>query len=536
MYKKIALGLISFILTGLTVYVIAQPASIGLGWAQNSVNAPVFRKNSVASFNGVQYVAFYDSTGHVILAKRELGTDTWDTSKTQYTGNINDAHCSISIAVDGDGFLHMAWDHHNNELRYCRSVDSGSLKLGGKTVMIGNSENDVTYPEFFRLPDGNLIFMYRYGVSGAGNMVINKYILAEKKWVRLHNVLIDGQGQRNAYWQSCVDKEGTIHVSWVWRETWDVATNHDLCYAKSTDGGETWYKSTGEQYTIPITLATAEYASKIPQKRELINQTSIYADSYGRPYIASYWRPDGSLIPQYHLVYLNDSAKWVTLQITDRKKAFSLSGGGTKKIPISRPQVMVDDRHEKPVIYLVYRDVERNSKVSVNVCRDLDSNQWLIYDLTDFTVNSWEPSYDTDLWKDSAQLNIYVQRVGQGDGETLENLPAQPVYILGFDSSLVPSDTIIFKEDPVIIESILDNNHNYRFIYPNPASDEVVINSQFSNVRLNIFDLKGNNIHSEWVKQFPLNLDVTYFARGIYIVQLYSEEMNKTGKFVKNRD
>jgi hypothetical protein len=91
----------------------------------------------------------------------------------------------------------------------------------------------------------------------------------------LQNNLIDGQNKRNAYWQTCIDEKGTIHVSWVWRETPDVSSNHDMCYACSKDGGITWQKSTGEKYTLPITAATAEYAVRIPQKSELINQTSM---------------------------------------------------------------------------------------------------------------------------------------------------------------------------------------------------------------------------------------------------------------------
>lgn len=91
----------------------------------------------------------------------------------------------------------------------------------------------------------------------------------------MQNNLIDGQNKRNAYWQTCIDEKGTIHVSWVWRETPDVSSNHDMCYACSKDGGITWQKSTGEKYTLPITAATAEYAVRIPQKSELINQTSM---------------------------------------------------------------------------------------------------------------------------------------------------------------------------------------------------------------------------------------------------------------------
>lgn len=483
--KKIYIALFLCITLGFTLLLNAQ-TPIALGWAKNSVNVPVFRKNSVVTFNGTQYTAFYDSTGIVILAKRQSGTEIWETHKTQHTGNIEDAHCSISIGVDGSGFLHMAWDHHNNRMNYCISADSGSMVMGDKTTMLGSLENDVTYPEFFKMPNGDLLFMYRYGVSGRGNLVVNKYSIATKSWSRLHDVLISGENVRNAYWQSCVDKQGTIHVSWVWRETWDVSSNHDMCYAKSEDGGITWTKSNGDTCTIPITASTAEYISYVPQHSELINQTAMYADSYGRPYIASYWTPEGSSVPQYHLI-CHDGVEWITKQISARKTPFSLSGGGTKKIPISRPQLVIDDRLEDPVVYLVYRDIERESKVSVNKSINAELTLWEIYDLTDSPVNSWEPSYDTELWKDSLILNIFVQRAGQGDGETLEDLPAQPVYILGVPDDLAPADTIDIENIPSAMHKNIKEND--LVLYPNPVNSQLNIKGKFENIELIIFNL-----------------------------------------------
>ncbi|MBN1182195.1 MAG: BNR repeat-containing protein [Bacteroidales bacterium] len=443
MVKRIVCFFLIIVFTLLTGQLHSQNP-VGYGWAKNSINVPVFRKNSVVTFNGIQYTAFYDSNACVVLAKRHLGEDKWETNITQYKGDVKDAHRSISIGIDGNGYLHMAWDHHNNALNYCIGKEPGSLIMGTKTEMIGSLEDDVTYPEFFILADGNMIFMYRYGISGRGNLVINKYDIKTKTWSRLHDVLISGENVRNAYWQSCVDKNGTIHVSWVWRETWDVSTNHDMCYAKSTDGGVTWTKSNGDVYTIPITASTAEYVSRIPQKSELINQTSMYADSDGHPYICSYWTPEGSTIPQYHLIYYSDTA-WKTLQISNRATPFSLSGGGTKKIPISRPQLVVDDRYDSIIVYLIYRDEERGSKVSVNKSLNTDLTKWAIYDLTDFPVYSWEPSYDTELWKGSMILNIFVLAAGQGDGEKLEDLPAQPVYIIGIPWDISPKDCFYIR-------------------------------------------------------------------------------------------
>jgi hypothetical protein len=527
--KIIAFLLLSFHL-GLYCSIYSQLSYIGLGWAKNSVNTAVFRKNSVVTYNGTQYVAYYDSTGYVILAKRKTGTDSWLVHKTQYTGNIEDAHCSISIIVDNDGYLHMAWNHHNNALHYCKSVEPDSLELTPEMSMIGTFEDDVTYPEFFRLPGGDLIFMYRHGVSGRGNLVVNKYILEEKQWVRLHDILIDGQNVRNAYWQSCVDTNGTIHVSWVWRETWDVATNHDLCYARSNDGGVTWEKSDGQEYVVPVTAATAEYACKIPQNSELINQTSMYADSYGNPYIASYWTPSWTNVPQYHMVY-RDSTGWKSKQISNRSTAFSLSGGGTKKIPISRPQILVDDGSDSIKVYLIYRDEERDSKASVNVCSNLDSDQWIVYDLTDFPVDSWEPSYDTELWKDSSSLNIFVQRSGQGDAEGLEDIPAQPVYIIEMLQDMQPSDTINIPEPP---SGIKKNEFNKVAFFPNPVRDCLTIPELQSDLQLSVYNTTGQLLLKRQLDRSGrqmLNLD--FLDPGIYILQLGNNHQNIKEIFIK---
>lgn len=56
-------------------------------------------------------------------------------------------------------------------------------------------------------------------------------------------------------------------------------------------------------------------------------------DQRENPYFATYWTPKGSDIPQYHLMW-KDGVKWNTSIAGNRKQAFSLSGGGTKRIPI----------------------------------------------------------------------------------------------------------------------------------------------------------------------------------------------------------
>ena len=102
--------------------------------------------------------------------------------------------------------------------------------------------------------------------------------------------------------QMAIGKNGAIYLSWVWRETWDVATNHDICFAVSHDGGVTWQKSTGETYELPITESKAEVIWKVPQNSNLINQTSMTVGDDGNPYIATYWN-NSKAIPEYKVVF-----------------------------------------------------------------------------------------------------------------------------------------------------------------------------------------------------------------------------------------
>jgi len=408
----------------------AKVVQAGEGWAGNSVNTVVFRKNSLCSYGNLQYIAYYNSEGNVVLGKRNINSSKWELSITRFKGNIADAHNSISIITDGDGYLHMAWNHHNNKLHYCRSIQPGVLDMGNEIPMTGSFEEKVSYPEFYVLPGGNLLFLYRDGQSGGGNLVMNRYSSKEKKWVQLHHNLIDGEKKRNAYWQAYVDAAGVIHISWTWRESADVASNHDLGYARSKDSGISWENSKGEPYQLPIRESTAEYAGRIPQKSELINQTSMYADENGNPFIASYWRDEGNNVPQYRILY-NIGQGWEIKNLGFRKTAFSLSGMGTKRVPVSRPQLVTWSKDGAHSVLLIFRDEESGSKVSAAFTSDIGGDpNWELKILYNKIVGSWEPSYDTELWKKKKRLDLFVQHTEQMDSEGKADISSQKVYVV----------------------------------------------------------------------------------------------------------
>ena len=422
-------------------------------WAGSSVNVLANQSNTLITEGGSQYAAFYDADARLVLARRTLGSEAWSTQVTPYTGNVTDAHNTVALAVDGAGYLHVAWDHHAQPLNYARSVAPGSLELGPKQPMTGTLENLVTYPMFFRQPDGGLLFLYRDGRSGRGNIVLNRYDLGGTRaprglneptaqptgpearfhlnqpdrvggWRRLHDNLIDGEGARSAYLAATLDANGTFHLAWIWRDSPDVATNHDLCYAKSADGGLTWTTSTGAPLTLPLTAATAEYALKIPPDSRLMNSPALTTDAAGRPYITSYWSQAGSDIPQFHVVR-HDGKAWSVTQVTSRTQSFELRGGGTKRPPISRAAIVAGEKS----FHLIYRDDERGGRIVGVSTDDLAQPAWRTRELTSTSVGAWEPSVDPVAWSGFGEVHLLLQTVEQHDGNdrVARTVPPTPI-------------------------------------------------------------------------------------------------------------
>ena len=99
-------------------------------------------------------------------------------------------------------------------------------------------------------------------------------------------------------------------------------------------------------------------------------------------------------------------------------------------IPIARPRIAVDGNKA----YFVFRDAERGSKVSMAYTDDLRHGEWKVKDLTGFPVEAWEPSLDTELWKQQKRLHLFVQTTYQGDGEKTVDKAPTPVYVLEVDA------------------------------------------------------------------------------------------------------
>ena len=91
---------------------------------------------------------------------------------------------------------------------------------------------------------------------------------------------------------------------------------------------------------------------------------------------------------------------------------------------------MINETGGQQRVLMVFRDSERGDRVSVAMCPDLKIENWTIKDLTQTSVGMWEPTYDHTMWNKNKELHLFVQKVGQGDSEGIEDLPAQMISVL----------------------------------------------------------------------------------------------------------
>ncbi len=410
---------------------------VGEGWARTSANAPVFRKDSITSNSTFQYIAYYDDIGEVIVGKRVLGSEIWIVKKTGFYGRPQDAHNSISLMIDDSGILHLAWDHHVNTLNYSRSIAPDTVEFSAPESMVGEDEDKVTYPEFHSFPSGDLLFAYRSGSSGDGQLVLNHYSLKTLLWTRIQSNLLDGEGERNAYWQMHIDSLSRVHLSWTWRESSDVETNHDIHYAFSDSVGKTWSEVSGQSLPLPITLKNAIPVWLVNEGSNLMNQTSLTAAPDGTPYIVTYFRLDQKNTNVQLIYFDSATVQWHLETVSNRATDFELGGKGTKSLPVSRPIVLFDVRQNHRCIHVIYRDAEVYDQ-AVHACSERGAgnqrSSWKRKQIAAGSLDRWEPSFDSRLWQSQQLLHLYVQRVGQIDQEIVaDDYPATEVSVLELD-------------------------------------------------------------------------------------------------------
>jgi hypothetical protein len=287
-----------------------------------------------------QFAAYYDAERNMTVASRTLGSTTW-TFKRLPTVLGWDSHNHVAMALDSANGIHVAGNMHNVPLIYFRSATAFDVSgLARVTSMVGTNESSVTYPEFFAGPSNTLVFVYRDGGSGNGNHIFDSY--SGGSWSRLLGTpLTDGQGARNAYPVGPVQgPDGWFHMVWVWRDTPDASTNHDISYVRSQNLTN-WVAGNGNAVALPITLTTPNVVvDAVPSGGGMINNnTKVGFDSQRRP-VVGYHKFDAMGNTQlYNARY--EGGRWIAYRTTDWTYRWNFGGQGTLVFQIELDGVRV---------------------------------------------------------------------------------------------------------------------------------------------------------------------------------------------------
>ena len=321
-------GCILLVALGAAPLVAAEPLDIAPVWAGHPVGFALLTRDQQ------QLVAFYDADRRMTIGARPLGQSHWQLVRLPSQLGW-DSHNYVTMAVDTAGRIHVSGNMHCQPLVYFRTERPGDItSFRNVPTMVGRNEKHCTYPRFLQGPGGELIFTYRDGRSGSGDQYCNVYDAKAKAWRRLmESPLFSGGGKMNAYFIGPEqDKSGVFHICWVWRDTPDCATNHDLCYARSKDLMR-WETSDGRPLSLPITLATAEVVDPVPAGGGMINgNTRIGFDAENRPVI-SYHKLDARGKAQLFSARREPGA-WHIYQTSDWDYRWVFQGGGTIRFEI----------------------------------------------------------------------------------------------------------------------------------------------------------------------------------------------------------
>ncbi len=288
-----------------------------------------------------QYLAFYDAERQMTVAMRRLPGTNWTLVRLPEKV-VWDSHNYIALAVDATGHLHLSGNMHGSPLVYFRTEQPLEIEtLKRVAAMTGQEEQRTTYPHFHTGPRGQLIFTYRNGSSGNGDQIYNVYDVTTRTWRRLlDQPLLNGEGQKNAYLHGPVcGPDGWLHLCWIWRETPDCATSHQICYARSRDWVH-WETSAGQPLRLPMTFATSEVVDPVPINGGAINGNVVLGfDTRKRP-IVSYHKFDTNGFTQVFNARL-EYGKWIRHQATDWKFRWEFSGGGAIEFDVKVGAVSV---------------------------------------------------------------------------------------------------------------------------------------------------------------------------------------------------
>lgn len=269
--------------------------------------------------DGSTYVAYLKADAprdEVWVARRDSGGE-WTHANTGAEAVYDPGHTQASIALDGNGRLHVFSGMHGGSIQYRRSNAAHSV-TGGFTNNLQPAAfagGDYTYPNLTTTPDGDVWMIIRDNRRGR----LFRYDHVQQQWSGVSTFA--AQSGTTVYPdQVFAGPDGDLHLVWEWAAGQPQASRHYGSYARYAPDTGTFYRADGAAYapgSLPLTTATSDVFQPLEGAETFafgvhgVQSAKMALDDQGRPVIAYSYSTDGSAESYEHRLARWTGAAWL---------------------------------------------------------------------------------------------------------------------------------------------------------------------------------------------------------------------------------
>jgi surface protein len=157
---------------------------------------------------------------------------------------------------------------------------------------------------------------------------------------------------------------------------------------------------------------------------------------------------------------------------------------------------------------------------------NVTSMDYMFYDGSSFNqdISSWDVSQVTDMSYMFGGASSFNQNISSW---CVTNIASEPSDF-STDSSLTESNMPDWGTCPTA--SVDDQNKLDISMYPNPASDVVYIDGNYSQLKVVVYDILGKQVMNKPIKN---TMNISQLEKGIYILQLSDGTKQNTQRIIK---
>jgi len=281
-------------------------------------NVVIFR-TPLWKFGNNLYGTYLSGDGSLMVFKYSLADGSISIQDTGYdVSDTTDPHCSPSIAVDKDGYIHVALcNHASGSPVFLRSTNPEDI-TSWETEDIPHTSAYVTYLRYIKDENGELYAYYRDDVPRK----LAKYNRTNKTWELIVSDLVD-TSTNQCYIDIVATPDGKFHLVGMWRTGAidDSDFSHrNAFYAYSDDHGQTWrHIADGSAFTLPISedqLTSSDIFEPASQGTSIEIMNNQKCDAHNGYIIVPYLKTDTNDRLNY-FVSVWDGSSWRVIQVSN---------------------------------------------------------------------------------------------------------------------------------------------------------------------------------------------------------------------------